>query len=45
VTGVGCWAHARRKFDDVLKIQGGEKAGRAQFRLNEIRKAWSIEQD
>jgi transposase len=45
VTGVGCWAHARRKFDEALKVQGGKKAGRAQYVLNEIRKLYAIERD
>jgi len=45
VTGVGCWAHARRKFDEVLKVQGGKKTGRAQIVLNDIRKLYAIERD
>jgi transposase len=45
VTGVGCWAHARRKFDEVLKVQGGKKTGRTQLVLNEIRKLYAIERD
>ncbi len=45
ITGVGCWAHARRKFDEVLKVQGSKKTGRAQFVLNEIRKLYAIERD
>jgi transposase len=42
---VGCWAHARRKFDEALKVQGGKKTGRAQIALNEIRKLYAVERD
>lgn len=44
VTGVGCWAHARRKFDEALKAQGKSKTvGKSQYALNEIRKLYAIE--
>ena len=42
---MGCWAHARRKFDEALKVQGGKKTGRAQIALNEIRKLYAVERD
>ena len=45
ITGVGCWAHARRKFDEALKVQGGKKTGRAKIALNEIRKLYAVERD
>ncbi|MFT6752249.1 MAG: transposase [Candidatus Azotimanducaceae bacterium] len=25
ITGIGCWAHARRKFVEVVKVQGKSK--------------------
>jgi transposase len=43
MTGVGCWAHVRRKFDEALKVQGKTKTGKAQVALNEIRKLYAIE--
>jgi transposase len=43
----GCWAHARRKFDEVLKAQGagknGTKAGKASKALITIQKLYRIE--
>lgn len=44
ITGSGCWAHVRRKFDEAQKIQGKHKTGKAQYALNEIRKLYAIEQ-
>lgn len=43
ITGIGCWAHVRRKFDEALKVQGRTKTGKAQYALNEIRKLYAIE--
>lgn len=42
---VGCWAHARRKFMDVVKAQGKnrKKTGSADVALNYIRKIYRIE--
>ena len=43
---VGCWAHARRKFDEALKAQGKKayaKAGKAMMGMNYIRKLYRIE--
>lgn len=52
----GCWAHARRKFDEAIKAQGlgrkgrqkGKKpatTGKAQVALNCIRKLYRIERE
>jgi transposase len=46
VTLVGCWAHARRKFDEAIKAQGRKgkpKAGRATKGLAFIQKLYRIE--
>ena len=46
ITLVGCWAHARRKFDEAIKAQGKKakpKAGRATRGLNFIRKLYRVE--
>jgi transposase len=46
ITLVGCWAHARRKFDEALKAQGKKthaKAGKAMMGMNYIRKLYRIE--
>lgn len=48
VTLVGCWAHARRKFDEAIKAQGKKgkgkaKAGRATKGLSFIQKLYRIE--
>jgi hypothetical protein len=43
---VGCWAHARRKFDEAIKAQGKKgkaKAGRATTGLAFIQKLYRIE--
>jgi transposase len=42
ITRVACWAHARRKFNDVLKIQK-VKTGKAQVAMNYIGKLYRIE--
>lgn len=39
---LGCWAHARRKFDTALKATKVKK-GKAQFALSEIQKLYRIE--
>ncbi|NIV34832.1 MAG: IS66 family transposase [Anaerolineae bacterium] len=46
ITAVGCWAHARRKFDEAVKAQGKKgkpKAGRATHGLGFIQKLYRIE--
>ena len=47
VRHVGCWAHARRKFMDVIKAQGKnrKKAGSADVALSYIRRLYAIERD
>lgn len=43
---VGCWAHARRKFDEALKAQGKNKrSGRAWRGLALIQKLYRIERE
>ena len=43
---MGCWAHARRKFMDVIKAQGKKKKnGSADKALNYIRKLYRIEKE
>ena len=43
VERLGCWAHARRKFVEVQKVQPQGKAGRADIALNLINKLYDIE--
>ncbi|NIP72027.1 MAG: IS66 family transposase, partial [Gammaproteobacteria bacterium] len=46
VVSVGCWAHARRKFDEAVKAQGRKKAkkqGRARQGLTYIQQLYAIE--
>lgn len=46
ITLVGCWAHARRKFDEAIKAQGNKgkaKAGRAAKGLAFIQQLYRIE--
>jgi len=41
---IGCWAHARRKFTDVTKVQGkNRKAGSADIALRYIKKLYRLE--
>jgi len=42
ITRVACWAHARRKFNDALKIQK-VKTGKAHVAMNYIGKLYRIE--
>jgi transposase len=43
---VGCWAHARRKFMDVIKAQGkNRKSGSADKALSYIKKLYKLEKD
>ena len=43
---VGCWAHARRKFDEAVKAQGKKKrTGRAWRALSLIQKLYRIERE
>lgn len=44
VVSVGCFAHARRKFDEAIKAQGSKpKAGKATHGLNLIQRLYRIE--
>ncbi len=46
ITSVGCWAHARRKFDEVIKALPKDKKnkpGKAQMAINTIAKLYAIE--
>lgn len=43
IHGVGCWAHARRKFADVVKIAGAKKPGKAHEAVSRIQKLYRIE--
>jgi len=46
VVHVGCWAHARRMFMEVIKAQGkNRKAGSADVALDYIRKLYAIEKE
>ena len=46
VTSQGCWAHARRKFDETIKAQGKQsKTGKAQMALNYIGRLYRIERE
>jgi transposase len=46
VVHVGCWAHVRRKFMDVIKAQGkNRKAGSSDVAIEYIRKLYKIEKD
>ncbi len=40
---VACWAHARRKFMDVIKASGKNKSGSAHKALSMIRALYSLE--
>ena len=41
---IGCWAHARRKFMDVIKAQGkNRKSGSGDKALSYIKKLYSLE--
>lgn len=44
ITGIGCWAHARRKFKEAEKVQGKSKgSGKAHLAISEIQKLYVIE--
>lgn len=45
VTVVGCWAHARRKFDEALKLlpKGKQNTGKGMVAINAIQKLYRIE--
>jgi transposase len=45
VINFGCWDHARRKFAEVVKINGNNKAGKAGEMLLHIGKLYEIEKD
>lgn len=43
---VGCWAHVRRKFTDVVKARGANgKTGSADVALNYIRRLYALEKE
>ncbi len=43
---IGCWAHSRRKFNDVVKAQGkNRKHGAADMALSYIRKLYALEKE
>lgn len=42
---VGCWDHARRKFAEVIKINGSNKTGKAGEMLEIINKLYEIERE
>jgi len=42
-THAGCWAHARRKFHDALKVQQGKRTGKAQMGFNMIQRLFVLE--
>ncbi len=41
IINIGCWAHCRRKFADVVKIT--KKAGKAHEAVSRIRKLYAVE--
>ena len=45
IVHIGCWAHARRKFQDVIKAQGRnhKKTGSADVAMGYIRKLYRLE--
>jgi transposase len=43
IINVGCWDHARRKFVDVVKINGNNKSGKAGEMLALIAKLYEVE--
>jgi transposase len=48
LTGVGCWAHARRKFDETIRAQSAgakAKSGRAHQALAHIQRLYRIERE
>lgn len=46
VTNVGCWAHARRKYEDAIKAAGGKgKHSKAQEGLNYCKELYKIEKE
>ena len=45
VTNVGCFAHCRRKFTDVIKASGDGKQGRAHIILNVIGRLYAVERE
>lgn len=44
IINVGCWDHARRKFVDVIKINGNNKSGKAGDILHLIGKLYEVEE-
>jgi len=44
IINIGCWDHARRKFVDVIKINGNNKSGKAGEMLHLISKLYEVEE-
>jgi len=40
LTHAGCWAHARRKFNDALKVQGTQAKGKAGKAMSYLDNQW-----
>ncbi len=45
IINVGCWDHARRKFVDVVKVNGNNKSGKAGEMLKLISKLYEVEDE
>lgn len=45
IINFGCWDHARRKFTEVIKINGNNKAGKAGEMLEIINKLYEVEKE
>ena len=45
IISIGCWDHARRKFTDVVKANGKNKAGKAGDMLKKIGKLYELERE
>ncbi len=47
VVPVGCWAHARRKFDEAVKLlpKAKQKTGKGMVAINTIQKLYRIEKE
>ena len=45
VINFGCWDYARRKFTDVIKVNGQNKTGKAGEMLNLIGKLYEVERE
>jgi len=45
IQGAHCWAHARRKFTDIIKANKTQKAGLSHWAVAQIAKLYQIERD